>query len=54
MDTQNSFPVKILVIGNSGVGKTSLCNRYLDDRFERAYKPTIGGRLKVFSSINED
>lgn len=35
--------VKILVVGNSGVGKTSLCNRYINDRFVRAYKPTVGG-----------
>ncbi len=37
-----SIPVKILVVGNSGVGKTSLCNRYLSDQFARAYKPTVG------------
>jgi GTPase SAR1 family protein len=37
------LPVKILVVGNSGVGKTSLCNRYMNDRFNKAYKPTVGG-----------
>jgi GTPase SAR1 family protein len=34
---------KILVIGNSGVGKTSLCNRYIEDKFVKSYKPTVGG-----------
>ena len=34
---------KVLVIGNSGVGKTSLCRRYISDRFEQAHKPTVGG-----------
>lgn len=35
--------VKILVIGNSGVGKTSLCHRYINEIFVKAYKPTVGG-----------
>ena len=40
-----SLSIKILVVGNSGVGKTSLCNRYINDEFIRAYKPTVGGKL---------
>lgn len=39
------IPAKILVIGNSGVGKTSLCNRYNNDIFIKNYKPTVGGKL---------
>ena len=38
-----NVPIKILVVGNSGVGKTSLCNRYVNDIFIRSYKPTVGG-----------
>ena len=34
--------VKILVVGNSGVGKTSLCHRYINEIYVKAYKPTIG------------
>jgi GTPase SAR1 family protein len=41
--------VKILVIGNSGVGKTSLCHRYINEIFVRAYKPTVGGKAKPSS-----
>lgn len=43
-DEKTDVTAKILVVGNSGVGKTSLCNRYINDRFIRAYKPTVGGR----------
>jgi GTPase SAR1 family protein len=45
MDTH----IKILVVGNSGVGKTSLCNRYINERYLNAYKPTVGGVLFNFS-----
>lgn len=37
--------VKILVVGNSGVGKTSLCNRYINDIFLKTHRPTVGGNL---------
>lgn len=33
---------KIIILGDSGVGKTSLLHRYIDDRFNRNYKATIG------------
>ena len=33
---------KIVVVGNQGVGKTSLVRRLLEDRFDMDYKPTIG------------
>ncbi len=39
----SSIAVKVLIVGNSGVGKTSLCNRYINDDFRKAYKPTVGG-----------
>jgi GTPase SAR1 family protein len=39
----SDFSIKILVIGDSGVGKTSLCNRYTNDSFSRCFKPTVGG-----------
>ena len=36
--------VKILVVGNSGVGKTSLCHRYINEIYVKAHKPTVGGK----------
>ncbi|CDZ97608.1 ras-domain-containing protein [Phaffia rhodozyma] len=34
--------VKVVLIGDSGVGKTSLRNQYLSQKFSTAYKATIG------------
>ncbi|KAL9245695.1 hypothetical protein vseg_019317 [Gypsophila vaccaria] len=34
--------LKVIVLGNSGVGKTSLINRYVHKRFNQQFKPTIG------------
>jgi Ras-related protein Rab-7A len=34
--------LKIIILGDSGVGKTSLMNRYAKDRFSQKYKATIG------------
>ena len=34
--------MKILVIGNSGVGKTSIIQRYVNGLFKNTYKATIG------------
>ena len=46
----NLIPIKILILGNSGVGKTSLCNRYVKDNYLEAYRPTIGGEAIFFSN----
>lgn len=44
---------KIIVVGDLGVGKTSMINRYVRNEFERDYKPTIGVEyeLKKYSIL---
>lgn len=38
---------KIVLLGNSGVGKTSLMNRYVDKKFTQHYSSTIGADFRV-------
>lgn len=40
--SKNKVLLKVIILGDSGVGKTSLMNRYVNDRFTQAYKATIG------------
>ena len=37
-----SLSFKIILLGNSSVGKTSIVNRFIGDRFQTDYKATIG------------
>jgi Ras-related protein Rab-1A len=39
--------IKLLIIGNSGVGKSSLLNRFADNDFREQYIYTIGVDFKV-------
>ncbi|MFW9831943.1 MAG: Rab family GTPase [Candidatus Thorarchaeota archaeon] len=48
-DAQNSghlkkadYVVKVVIVGDWGVGKTSLIRRFAENKFEHDYKPTIG------------
>ena len=38
--------LNIMVIGDAGVGKTNLTNRYVDDNFNEDSAPTIGADFK--------
>ena len=45
--------LKVLVVGDSGVGKTSVLNKYCYNKFDNAINPTIGCDfvLKVFENF---
>jgi len=40
--TRKKVQLKLVILGNSGVGKTSLMNRYHSNKFTGQYKATIG------------
>jgi small GTP-binding protein len=47
MNTAKSVTLKYLVVGDSGVGKTSLLVRYCEDSFQTDYLSTIGVDFKI-------
>jgi len=42
MSTRKKVLLKIIILGDSGVGKTSLMNQYVNKKFSNQYKATIG------------
>lgn len=42
MATLKTALIKVIILGESSVGKTSLMNRYVNRRFSERYKATIG------------
>ena len=52
-DCKNIYQFKIILIGDSSVGKTSLVNRFMGFEFEDNYSCTINADFKV-KSINID
>jgi len=45
MVEEKEFVFKIALLGGPGVGKTSLINRYVQDKFKQDYKPTLGASI---------
>ncbi|KAK7907477.1 hypothetical protein WMY93_016089 [Mugilogobius chulae] len=39
---KKELTVKLIIIGNSGVGKSSIMNRYVNHRFSKLYRATVG------------
>eukprot|EP00127_Corallochytrium_limacisporum_P001508 Clim_evm6s62 gene=Clim_evmTU6s62 len=42
MATRKKVLLKVIILGDSGVGKTSLMNQYVNKKFSNSYKATIG------------
>ena len=42
MASRKKVLLKVIILGDSGVGKTSLMNQYVNKRFTSQYKATIG------------
>jgi small GTP-binding protein len=46
-DNQNKINIKIITLGDSHVGKSSLIVKYIDNKFSNSYVSTIGYDLKL-------
>ncbi len=53
-DQNFDFMFKLLIIGNSSVGKTSFLFRYADDSFTSAFVSTVGIDFKVKTVFRQD
>lgn len=42
MASRRKLLLKIIILGDSGVGKTALMNQYVNKKFSNQYKATIG------------
>ena len=47
MNTEYDYLFKVLLVGNSGVGKSSLLLRFAEDTPNDNFKPTIGVDFKI-------
>lgn len=46
-EPKNNYLVKVIVIGDSGVGKTNLITRFCQNHFKDSYVATIGVDFKI-------
>ncbi|XP_034387817.1 ras-related protein rab7 isoform X1 [Cyclopterus lumpus] len=52
-DRKSPLTLKIILIGSSGVGKSSFMNRYVNHRFTKMYRATVGTDF-LSKTINVD
>lgn len=53
-DQNFDYMFKLLIIGNSSVGKTSFLFRYADDTFNNSFVSTVGIDFKVKTVYRND
>jgi len=54
IDNMEKIKVKICLLGNGAVGKTSIVGRYVENTFSEKYLPTIGTRTSKKTTVIED
>ncbi|GAA0140986.1 small GTPase [Lithospermum erythrorhizon] len=54
MSSRRRTLLKVIVLGDSGVGKTSLMNQYVHKKFSQQYKATIGADFVTKELIIDD
>ncbi|KNC53297.1 Ras-like protein Rab-7A [Thecamonas trahens ATCC 50062] len=54
MATRKKVLLKVIILGDSGVGKTSLMNQYVNSKFSSQYKATIGADFLTKEVMVED
>eukprot|EP00298_Acanthocystis_sp_HF-20_P028317 c7010_g1_i1.p1 GENE.c7010_g1_i1~~c7010_g1_i1.p1 ORF type:complete len:212 (+),score=66.07 c7010_g1_i1:28-636(+) len=52
--SQKKVLLKVIILGDSGVGKTSLMNQYVNKKFSNQYKATIGADFLTKEVVIED
>ena len=51
---KNNKMLKVIILGDSGVGKTSLMNQYVNKKFSNQYKATIGADFLTKEVVVDD
>uniref|UniRef100_V5I156 Putative rab gtpase family 7 n=1 Tax=Ixodes ricinus TaxID=34613 RepID=V5I156_IXORI len=54
MSSRKKVLLKVIILGESGVGKTSLMNQYVNKKFSNQYKATIGADFLTKEVMVED
>ncbi|KAJ9059761.1 hypothetical protein DSO57_1037968 [Entomophthora muscae] len=54
MATRRKVLLKVIILGDSGVGKTSLMNQYVNKKFSNQYKATIGADFLTKEVVVDD
>ncbi|KAF9581929.1 hypothetical protein BGW38_000875 [Lunasporangiospora selenospora] len=54
MASRKKILLKVIILGESGVGKTSLMNQYVNKKFSHQYKATIGADFLTKEVLVED
>ncbi|KAI4093243.1 MAG: hypothetical protein L6R37_007408 [Teloschistes peruensis] len=54
MASRKKVLLKVIILGDSGVGKTSLMNQYVNKKFSASYKATIGADFLTKEVLIDD